>query len=173
MTHIADLWTERSDEQVIEAANHLAEYSPDAQSAIFAEMERRGLAVDYTIDVSRPQPTLSECYLRGWRQFAAFRGRAGRRECFTFVGGNIAILLVLLCIVIFVSEWVVVGAVAFIIAAQLPQQALFVRRIHDTGKTGWWLLVEFIPVLGWVALLGLLLQNGELGPNRWGYRFDY
>ncbi len=168
MTSIAEVWSERSDEQVIEAVVHLREYSPDAQSAILAEMDRRGLAVDPTLGVGRPLPTLGQCYTRGWRQFASFRGRARRRECFTFVGGNIAIFFASLYIGIYFWEWISVGAFGFLLAAQLPQQAVFVRRIHDTGKTGWWILVQLVPVVGWVALLGLLLQHGDPGPNRWG-----
>ena len=43
-----------------------------------------------------------------------------------------------------------------------------VRRLHDTGRTGWWLLIAFVPVVGAIILLVFLAQDSEAGANRFG-----
>jgi uncharacterized membrane protein YhaH (DUF805 family) len=43
-----------------------------------------------------------------------------------------------------------------------------VRRLHDTGRSGLWLLVLFVPILGALILVVFLLLNGESGTNRYG-----
>lgn len=43
-----------------------------------------------------------------------------------------------------------------------------VRRLHDTGRSGWWLLVSLVPIVGGIILLVLLASAGEPGPNRYG-----
>lgn len=49
----------------------------------------------------------------------------------------------------------------------LPQLALLVRRLHDTGKSGWWILIGFVPVVGPVILLIFTLLEGTPGLNRY------
>lgn len=50
----------------------------------------------------------------------------------------------------------------------MPGLAVSVRRLHDQDRTGWLLLLWFIPVLGWFALLVLMCLEGTRGPNRFG-----
>lgn len=54
------------------------------------------------------------------------------------------------------------------LALLLPGLAYAARRLHDTGKSGWFLLLVFIPVLGWIFLIFLLAQPGQLESNEWG-----
>lgn len=56
----------------------------------------------------------------------------------------------------------------FALAVLLPHLGLGARRLHDTGKSGWWLLVGLIPVIGWIAIIYLLAQQGVAGPNQYG-----
>ena len=42
------------------------------------------------------------------------------------------------------------------------------RRLHDTGRSGWWLLVVFVPLVGWLIALYFLAQQGKTGQNRYG-----
>ena len=46
--------------------------------------------------------------------------------------------------------------------------AVLLRRLHDSGKTGWNLLLIFIPIIGWIWLLILLIMIGEPKINKWG-----
>lgn len=50
----------------------------------------------------------------------------------------------------------------------LPALAVSVRRLHDLDKSGWWLLISLIPLLGALALLFFYVQKGTTGPNRYG-----
>jgi uncharacterized membrane protein YhaH (DUF805 family) len=54
------------------------------------------------------------------------------------------------------------------LALLLPSLAVSVRRLHDTGRSGWWLLIAFIPFLGALVLLVFTLLDGTPGPNRFG-----
>ncbi len=54
------------------------------------------------------------------------------------------------------------------LALLLPSLAVTVRRLHDTGRTGWWMLIGLIPFLGWLVLLYFMAIEGEPGPNQYG-----
>jgi uncharacterized membrane protein YhaH (DUF805 family) len=50
----------------------------------------------------------------------------------------------------------------------LPSLTVSVRRLHDTGRSGWWLLIGIIPLIGGIVLIVWFAQDGELGVNRFG-----
>jgi uncharacterized membrane protein YhaH (DUF805 family) len=50
----------------------------------------------------------------------------------------------------------------------LPSLAVAVRRLHDTDRSGWWLLIAIIPIIGWLVLIFFFASPGTLGPNRYG-----
>jgi len=50
----------------------------------------------------------------------------------------------------------------------LPSLAVAVRRLHDAGKSGWFLLIALIPLIGGIWLIVLLAKDGEPGTNKWG-----
>ena len=52
----------------------------------------------------------------------------------------------------------------FSLAVLVPYLAVTVRRLHDTNRSGWWVLVWFVPVVGWLILVFLLVQEGD-GPQ--------
>jgi uncharacterized membrane protein YhaH (DUF805 family) len=49
----------------------------------------------------------------------------------------------------------------FSLAVLVPYLAVAVRRLHDTNRSGWWVLVGFVPVVGWLILVFLLVQEGD------------
>ncbi|HWJ36725.1 MAG TPA: DUF805 domain-containing protein [Steroidobacteraceae bacterium] len=55
---------------------------------------------------------------------------------------------------------------AFTIATFLPSIAVGARRLHDTDRGGWWLLLYFLPVIGWIVLIIWWAEQGK--PNRYG-----
>ncbi len=57
------------------------------------------------------------------------------------------------------------GAVFF-----FPSWAITVRRLHDTNRSGWWILINFVPLIGQIWLFILLILGGTLGPNRFGQK---
>lgn len=56
----------------------------------------------------------------------------------------------------------------FWLATIIPSLAVGVRRLHDTDRSGWWLLLWLIPFIGWIILLVFLVMGGTRGPNRFG-----
>lgn len=50
----------------------------------------------------------------------------------------------------------------------VPNIAAAVRRLHDTGRSGWYYLIGFIPFIGWLVLFVFLLQDSQNGENQWG-----
>lgn len=57
------------------------------------------------------------------------------------------------------------------LALFLPALAVGVRRLHDLDRSGWWLLVGFVPVIGTILLLVWFCTRGTTGPNRFGPDF--
>ena len=55
---------------------------------------------------------------------------------------------------------------AFSIATFLPSVAVGTRRLHDTDRSGWWQLLYFLPVIGWIVLIVFWAESGQ--PNRFG-----
>lgn len=91
-------------------------------------------------------------------KYADFTGRAVRSEfwwwtLFTFLVSLATGLL---------SEMV---SGLFSLATILPSLAVGARRLHDTDRSGWWQLLWFIPVIGWIILLVWFIQEGK-EPNR-------
>ena len=63
------------------------------------------------------------------------------------------------------------GMIAYLLiclALVIPSLAVGVRRLHDTNRSGWWLLIAFIPILGALALLVFFVLPGTVGSNTYG-----
>jgi uncharacterized membrane protein YhaH (DUF805 family) len=105
-------------------------------------------------------------YLAVLRQYAVFDGRAGRPEYWWFFLVN-TIISIVLDVVIPGAAGQVIGFV-YALAVLLPSIGVGIRRLHDTNRTGWWILVAIIPIVGWIWLIVLLALAGDTGPNRYG-----
>ena len=55
-----------------------------------------------------------------------------------------------------------------IFALLLPNMGLVVRRLHDTGRSGWWYFIALVPCVGFIILLVFLIIDGEPHPNQYG-----
>ena len=58
-------------------------------------------------------------------------------------------------------------ALFYMLAILLPGLAVTVRRLHDTGKSGWWLLIGLVPLIG-IVILVFMVQDGQAGDNQYG-----
>jgi uncharacterized membrane protein YhaH (DUF805 family) len=120
-------------------------------------------------------------YLEVLRKYAVFDGRARRTEYWMFtlfnllvyMGlGTLAVIAVLLIghggdkgvavMLIFTPIWL------YAIAVIIPGLAVSVRRLHDTGRSGWFVLVAFIPFVGGIILLVFMCMDSQPGPNLYG-----
>ena len=112
-------------------------------------------------------------YLEVLKKYIVFDGRARRKEYWYFVLFNIIISVVLS----FVDNLIgtvnvdtgagMIGGV-YSLAVLIPGLAVSVRRLHDTGRSGWWLLLIFIPIIGWIALLVFNVQDSQPEANEYG-----
>lgn len=100
------------------------------------------------------------------QNYADFNGRARRHEFWMFV---------LLQIIVFFLAALIDGLTGFpaltLIAGLgllIPSLAVTIRRLHDTDRSGWWLLIGLIPVVGGLVLLVFYILEGTQGSNRFG-----
>ena len=102
----------------------------------------------------------------GFSRYVDFSGRSSRSEywwwvLFVFMGGILTILLGDL-----------IGAASlfwlFQLAVFLPELAVAVRRLHDKDKSGWWILILFIPIIGAIVFLIWMVGRGDPNENRYG-----
>ena len=114
-------------------------------------------------------------YLKVLRQYADFIGRARRREywMFTLVSFIISVVLTILDGMLGLENNVGVFNFGLLsdlygLAVLLPTLAVGVRRLHDTGRSGWWLLLGIIPVIGWIVLIVFFATDGQRQPNAYG-----
>jgi len=105
-------------------------------------------------------------YIGCWKKYATFSGRARRKEYWMFVVFNI-IAYVLAAVL---DELFGGGAIEALygLAVLLPSLAVAVRRLHDTNRSGWWLLISLVPLIGGIWLLVLLAMDSSLGSNQYG-----
>jgi len=102
----------------------------------------------------------------GFSNYVNFAGRACRSEywywtLFVFIGGVVTLII---DSVIGVS----VTSTIWELATILPNIAIAVRRLHDTDRSGWWLLLGLIPLVGAIILIIWFCGKGTDGPNRFG-----
>lgn len=108
-------------------------------------------------------------YMKVLRQYADFSGRARRKEYWMFVLFNI-----LIAVAIGIVEAMLLGltfgvlSMIYGLAMLVPGLAVSVRRLHDTGRSGWWVLISLIPFIGVIVLLVFMATDGEQGTNQWG-----
>ncbi|MCX6751356.1 MAG: DUF805 domain-containing protein [Candidatus Nomurabacteria bacterium] len=117
-------------------------------------------------------------YFSVLKKYAVFNGRARRAEYWYFVLFNaiVSIILGILGKAIGVFN-VTIGTVGsemnilsiiYGLAVFLPGLAVCVRRLHDTGKSGWMVLINLIPLIGQIWILVLIIKDSTPGENEYG-----
>ena len=114
------------------------------------------------------------------KRYADFQGRSRRKEYWMFALGVVIVAIVLSIIEgILIIEGIqsesgnIGGAYGplsaiFLLAIIVPAIAVQVRRFHDQDKSGWWVLLGLIPLLGGIVVLVFMCLEGTRGPNRFG-----
>ena len=101
------------------------------------------------------------------KQYAVFTGRAHRTEYWMFFLFACIISFVLGVIAAFVPDLSLLYFI-FALGIMIPSIAVFFRRLHDTGRSGWWWLIGLIPLIGAIVLLVFLVQDSQPGENQYG-----
>jgi uncharacterized membrane protein YhaH (DUF805 family) len=107
-------------------------------------------------------------YIEAWKKYAVFGGRAGRQEYWYFVLFNI-LAYILLSIVAGVIGKIGASLLSlYAVAVFLPGLAASIRRLHDTNRSGWWLLISAVPLVGPIVVLVFLTQESHAIENQYG-----
>lgn len=112
-------------------------------------------------------------FVKALKNYGVFRGRARRKEYWYFI-----LFYVLGCVILSAIDgamaatdqnpgWGVLTAI-FVLAMLVPSVSVGVRRLHDTDRSGWWLLLSAIPLIGTIVLLVFTVQDSQPGENRFG-----
>ncbi|MEV8147460.1 DUF805 domain-containing protein [Arthrobacter sp. NPDC080073] len=122
-----------------------------------------------------------EAVKRFFKKYATFTGRASRSEYWWWALVSVVVAIILNVIISAGSTTTAygttpgpgagIGTVLLVIwglGTFVPGLALTVRRLHDSNKSGWMILLGLIPIVGGIILLVFMF----LGPNRAGQRFD-
>ena len=104
-------------------------------------------------------------YLHVLKNYATFQGRATRKEYWMFVLFNFIIWCVLSAIEL-ITDMPPFLRIVYLVAVFIPSLAVTARRLHDIGRSGWWQLINIIPIAGAICLLILLCLRSESQLNR-------
>ncbi len=118
------------------------------------------------------QPTLENPLINYWKKvvlenYANFEGRARRAEFWWYVLAGICISIVLNILTAIASIFFVLSLI-YGLGVLIPGIAVGIRRLHDTDKSGWWLLIGFIPLVGFIVLIVFFATEGTRESNQWG-----
>jgi uncharacterized membrane protein YhaH (DUF805 family) len=112
-------------------------------------------------------------FIEALKKYAVFSGRSRRKEYWYFV-----LFVVLISIVLGIIDGLFgtyhrsTGAglfsTIFSLAILIPSISVSVRRLHDIDRTGWWVLISLVPLIGWIVLLIFHVQDSTPGSNRYG-----
>ena len=121
-------------------------------------------------------------YLHCLKNYTNFSGRARRSEFWFFMLFHFIIMLATMLLAIFfdgvtlveddpdfVESVSLILAGIYVAAVFIPTLAVTARRLHDIGKSGTWVFIYFVPLIGGIWLLVLLFSESEFGRNKWGY----
>ncbi len=112
-------------------------------------------------------------FITALKKYAVFSGRSRRSEYWYFI---------LFYLIIYIALAVIDGVTGsfdsksgiglltsiFALALLIPSLSVSVRRLHDTDRSGWWLLIGFIPLIGAIVLIVFFVQDSGAGTNRFG-----
>lgn len=106
-------------------------------------------------------------YLDVLKNYTGFSGRARRTEYWMFILFSI-IVIIALSVVDGIVGLNGILILVYYLATFLPSVAVTIRRLHDTDRSGWWLLVSLVPLFGGIILLILCCLEGTSGQNQYG-----
>ena len=104
--------------------------------------------------------------------YVNFDGRASRSEYWWWVLATIPMSFPFFILDVTIFGWGIEDPTwfqnIFTVAIFLPALGVVFRRLHDSGRSGWWLLIGLIPCVGFIVLIVFLAQDGEPYPNQYG-----
>ncbi|MFI0937342.1 DUF805 domain-containing protein [Streptomyces sp. NPDC021020] len=105
-------------------------------------------------------------YIRALRKYADFDGRARRKEYWMYTLFTVIGFLVVGYVKLKMSSEI--PYYTYLFAFLIPSTAVTCRRLHDIGKSGWFALLGFIPLIGVIIMLVFTTTEGDRGRNAYG-----
>ncbi len=106
-------------------------------------------------------------YIGAFNKYAVFSGRATRKEYWMFILIN-SIITVALSFLFDNIKGLAFIPTIYGLATLIPILAIGCRRLHDVGKSGWWLLIMLVPFIGSLVLLVFAVMDSQTGTNKYG-----
>ncbi|MFF4423132.1 DUF805 domain-containing protein [Streptomyces sp. NPDC001549] len=106
-------------------------------------------------------------YLDVLKKYAVFSGRARRQEYWMFFLFNMAAAIILMILDGVLGTSPVLYSI-YVVAVLLPNLGVTIRRLHDTGKSGWWILINLVPFVGFIWFIVLVATAGQQQQNQYG-----
>ncbi len=126
---------------------------------------QQATGIDYGVDSSKPMVGFSEAIGLGFKNYINFSGRATRAEYWWW-----CLFLVVTGVVLGTIDSITgIGALQniFNLATLIPGLALGARRLHDIGKSGWWQLLWFAIIVGWIIMIVWYCKPGNQLGNKY------
>jgi len=101
-------------------------------------------------------------------KYADFSGRARRSEYWYWTLAVIVAIVVCLILTAIAHTLGLVLYLLVLLGTLVPGLAVGVRRLHDTGRSGWWILIALVPLVGSIILLVFVCQDSQPGQNQYG-----
>jgi uncharacterized membrane protein YhaH (DUF805 family) len=105
-------------------------------------------------------------YINVFKKFLEFNGRSSRAEYWYFVLFNFIVAIALGVIDSMITGGMIAGLYSLVVF--IPGLAVAVRRLHDTDRSAWWILISLVPLVGFVVLIIFFVQGGSEGDNKYG-----
>ena len=106
-------------------------------------------------------------YIDFWKNYVNFSGRS-RRAAYWYVVLMTFIIGIVLSLLAYAAPTLSILSSIYGLASLIPSIAICVRRLHDIGKSGWWYLLVFVPLVGAIILLVWFIREGDHGDNLYG-----
>lgn len=106
-------------------------------------------------------------YFQALANYFNFTNRARRKEYWMFVLFNLIFMFVVSVMDGVLGSFGILSGL-YALGVFIPGFAVTVRRLHDTGRSGWWMLISIIPILGIIVLTYFMVLEGHTGVNEYG-----
>ncbi len=109
--------------------------------------------------------SFSEAVRDAFSKYVVFSGRSSRSAYWWWYLFTLIVIVVAEIIDVIIGTYIL--TIIVVLALLLPNLAVLIRRLHDGGHSGWWILIGILPLIGFITLLVFTLQPSQ-GPNQHG-----
>ncbi len=117
---------------------------------------------------ANPQVGFIDAIKLAFKNYINFNGRSRRSELWWFFLFNIIIQIIISILANLITKYLIYLSYIYVLIAFLPSLGLGVRRLHDIGKSGWYIFIAFIPLVGAFILLYFYCLDSENQSNEYG-----